>query len=266
MAASLRSTAALFSLLFMSFGFSLLSAAYASAAGLNLSWSFCGTAGTFNMSDPCDQNTLLTSWHLFGSAVSPQAIPTGTPLFTGHRSWVYFQNANPTLDDWWKMAPGDCRAGQYAIAHTSSTMGGGAPCVKTIMGSAPITSMNGWTDNSGPNPVNTARLEMIAARSDAGGTVSSNSQYMMFDLTILGAGAAADPNDPSAPVCAGCADAACIVYRQAELNRADGSAIIVTGPFQRQAVTWQGGVVPGVDCLSTPTRKSTWGQLKSLYR
>ena len=59
-----------------------LTASFASAAGLNLSWGGCGTAGAQNVSDLCDENTLLGSWHLFGSAITPTAIATGTPLCT----------------------------------------------------------------------------------------------------------------------------------------------------------------------------------------
>jgi len=244
-----------------------LTVSLASAAGLNLSWNGCATAGVQNTSDLCDENTLLSNWHMFGSAISPTAITAGTPLFTAHRSWVDFQNANPTLDDWWKMGHGDCREGQYAPTHTSSTMGGGAPCNKTILGTGNTVAINNWTDNSGSSPANTARLDMIAARSDAGGTVTSTTQYQLFDLNILGSYATADPNDPTAPVCAGCQDAACIVYQQAELDRADGSAITITGQINRQWVTWQGGAVPNSGCpLAVPTQKGTWGQLKSLYR
>ena len=245
-----------------------LTASFAAAAGLNLSWNACATAGVQNISDLCDENTLLNSWHMFGSAVSGTAVVTGTPLFTAHRSWVDFENANPTLDDWWKMAPGDCRAGQYAPSHTSATMGGGAPCVKTILGTGQTAAINNWTDNSvGNSPANTARLDMIAARADAGGTVNTTSQYMLFDLNILGSFAAPDPNDATAPVCAGCLDPACIVYQQAELDRSDGSAISITGELNRSWVTWQGGVIPGPGCpLGVPTHKGTWGKLKSLYR
>jgi hypothetical protein len=244
-----------------------LTASLASAAGLNLSWSGCGTAGLQDMTDLCDANTLLGNWHLFGSAISPTAV-AGPPLFTAHRSWVDFENANPTLDDWWKMAPGDCRAGQYAPSHTSATMGGGAPCVKTILGTGLTAAINNWTDNSvGNSPANTARLDMIAARADVGGSVNTTSQYMLFDLNILGSYAAADPADPTAPVCAGCSDPTCIVYQQAELDRSDGSSITILGEINRQWVTWQGGAVPGGGCpLAVPTQKASWGKLKSLYR
>jgi hypothetical protein len=247
-----------------------LTASFASAAGLNLSWNGCGTAGVQNTSDLCDENTLLNSWHLFGSAQCPQQIATGTPLFTAHRSWVDFQNAAPTLDDWWKMAPGDCRAGQYAPSHTSATMGGGAPCVKTILGTGNTAAINNWGDNAGSNPANTARLDMIAARADTGGTVNTTNQYMLFDLNILGSYAVADPNDETAPVCHGCMDAACIVYQQAEFDRSDGSGITTSGPLGgtgRNWATWQGGAVPGSGCpLAVPTQNGTWGKLKSLYR
>ena len=254
-------------LIFLSALLLVVCSSMASAAGLNLAWNGCGTAGVANISDLCDENTLLNSWHMFGSAVSPQAISTGSPLFTAHRSWVDFQNANPTLDDWWKMAPGDCRAGQYAPSHTSATMGGGAPCVKTILGTGNTAAINNWGDNSGANPANTARLVMIAARADNGGTVNTTSQYMLFDLNILGTGAAPDPNDATAPVCAGCQDAACISFQQAELDRADGSSITITGELNRGWVTWQGGVIPGGACPQVvPTKTGTWGHLKSLYR
>lgn len=249
-----------------------LTASFASAAGLNLAWTNCAANGTQNMSDLCDQNTLLgPNWHIIGSAISPVAIATGTPLFVAHRSWLDVENASPTLDDWWRMAPGDCRAGQYSPAHTNATMTG-TGCVKTILGTGNTSAINNYTDNfGGNNPANSARLDMIAARADAGGTVTSTTQYQLFDVSILPSFATADPNDPTAPVCAGCSDAACLVYQQAELDRADGSAITITGPSSaapnRNWATWQGGVVPGSGCpLAVPTQKATWGKLKSLYR
>lgn len=239
------------------------SLASAQTRGLDLSWFDCATDGNQNQAFLCNSNN--PSWHLFGGMMSGQSI-TSDPLFTADRSWVDFQNANPTLDDWWKMngsaGSTDCRQGSYVATHTQAAMGGSfATCDPTLLGPGNTSAINNWFDNVGSNPANTARLDMIVARADAGGQVDGTIEYQIFDLKILAL------HTTGTGACAGCQDPNCIVYQQCELDRADGSFMTVTGSLHRNWATWQGGVVPGSGCpLAVPTQQRTWGQLKSLYR
>jgi hypothetical protein len=68
--------------------------------------------------------------------------------------------------------------------------------------------------------------------------------------------------------CTGCLTNACLVLNSVRLGRVPGSPgqdpmIVQPGPLEANHATWQGA---GAACQSVPTRSSTWGRLKSLYR
>jgi hypothetical protein len=66
--------------------------------------------------------------------------------------------------------------------------------------------------------------------------------------------------------CGGCDVSMCIVLNEIEVGsgtRCD--PVSITNPISRSFVTWQAASVDGCP-LSTPTHRSTWGAIRSLYR
>jgi hypothetical protein len=68
--------------------------------------------------------------------------------------------------------------------------------------------------------------------------------------------------------CAGCQLGACIVFQYIKVAQPAGTPggdALLTDQHNTRYMTWQGGV--GTNCpQATPTRKASWGQVKSLYR
>jgi hypothetical protein len=82
--------------------------------------------------------------------------------------------------------------------------------------------------------------------------------------------AVADPGPPAVAFCAGCQIPACIVFQYIKVAQPAGTPngdALLTNENIRRYMTWQGGAIGGLGCpAQTPTRKATWGQVKSLYR
>jgi len=172
------------------------------------------------------------------------------------------QSANPAGNDFWRMASGECRSGSFNVffAYGAAITG----CSKTLYGpSSNFFPVVGWT--SGAGAPNRYRLKAGAAR-NPGGAVVATTQYVTFEMDIDMNHT--DVTDSSTPYCAGCEEAACLVYNDAVISQQDGSETHVTGQQNRQYTTWQGGVLlpPSICPTSVPTQNKTWGQVKSLYR
>ena len=103
-----------------------------------------------------------------------------------------------------------------------------------------------------------------SAPSASASTITPGTEYYAFRLTLN--------NSKSTGVgsCAGCAEPVCIVLNMIRLVQAlgapggdqDVSAIRAGGT---NIITWQGGP-GGATCNLVPTRRATWGQIKSFYR
>ena len=75
--------------------------------------------------------------------------------------------------------------------------------------------------------------------------------------------------NPTTSSCAGCTDGACIVLNSIQLTQPIGVGdYTISNPILRNWVQWQGGAttITGGCPLATPTRSTTWGSVKSLYR
>ena len=230
----------------------LLTATAASAAGINLSWDNCGTAGTWNKLFACDTNT--------GSAVLVASVvaPAGIGLWTSFETEILLQSDVAALPDWWRLRnqtgqTGQCRNGAlsasqdftgapYAGACQDVFLNGGAGGIKTY-----IVEFGG---------ANRARLAMVFSVPTASQVpLNEGVEYFAARATVLytksfGTGS-----------CGGCLDEVwlvCTYVRCLQPAGSPGGNITVTNPAQRYYVYWNRGV--------TPARSATWGAVKSLYR
>ena len=112
---------------------------------------------------------------------------------------------------------------------------------------------------SGPN---TARIKGVQAVSAAFPVaLSAGTEYYAFSL-IINASKTVGPG-----ACVGCAEAVCIVLNEIKVLGFPNTTQQLTGPLARNFVTWQGGTIQTPGCpLATPTIRSSWGRIKSIYR
>ena len=220
--------------------------------GINLSWGDCGTFGSVSRNFACDTNTGSNS--MFASAVSP--IPLGQ--FVGEESVLDLVTNQVTLSPWWTIDISGCRGNPSAMTSDFNFVTGPFNCADPWGGAA-----SGGSDYQSGNPApNRARIRVVSALASPI-AINNTSEYYLFRLTFSNA------KTTGAGSCAGCTDGACIVFSQTKLVEPTGVGdVTLTNPLTRSFVLWQsgGGSVLGGCPGATPTRSTTWGAVKSLYR
>lgn len=247
----------------------ILSAGAAGATGLNLAWDNCfgSTGATQNKDFTCDDS-------------SPGAMDANTQTFTAYGSiipgidltgmlswtaWIDWQVANATLDDWWRLRSGECRDG--GIGLVISGFSNTSTCNKQMMASQGI-GISDW-QYLADKPANWARFQATASRT-TGFNVVGTVHYQAFAMLVNTINTKIN-GDGTTVACAGCLDAACIVFNEFEMDippvGGDTGKNFVSAEDTQRWVTWQGGSIGGTGCpASVPTRRTSWGQVKSLYR
>ncbi|OGF15219.1 MAG: hypothetical protein A2W00_06405 [Candidatus Eisenbacteria bacterium RBG_16_71_46] len=229
-----------------------LAAPTAQAGGINIAW---GTRCWFDnptalSTFACDSNDGTVSFTVSFN-------PADDMDFRYLDAWIHFQSDSAELPDWWQLTdPGGCREGSLSVsADTSATWHG---CPNPWKG-MPIThKFVKWSTSAFPyfDPVaaNRAKLRVSYAMAPPGVRIRRVYEYYGFTVTINFA------RTVGAEACRGCSTPVTIV-----LNSVLTSGLRpLTTPLYNQCLRWQaGGVTP---CSATPTRSSTWGKLKSLYR
>jgi hypothetical protein len=230
----------------------VLGAANASAAGINLSWTDCGLAGTQNMNFACNSNS-GAPFTMVGSFIAP---PGGLPEFLGISAQIDIKTSSPTVPDWWAHGGTNCR-GTTGLSTNFDFTSGPFTCVDFYVGSA----AGGSAYDVGFGTPDRARFRIqCAVPFDNRGPVDDVSEYYAYKANVLRA------KTTGAGSCAGCSVPACIVFNEIQLFQPPEQANdpVITNPIDRQYVTWQGG--SALCPQSTPTQSKSWGQVKSLYR
>jgi hypothetical protein len=237
------------------------------AQGMNLAWVHCmGDGGVQNQSFACNTNTGAHIMH--GSFV----LGSDFPNVIATEIILQLAADSPALPAWWQLKnPGSCRqpylAGVFlpdplnvvCVDWSNGQMVGGigAYCTVTFPCAAPVPS---------PNAAVIKAINAVAQSSAM--TLTAGVEYYDFSLSIsngktVGSGA-----------CDGCTTPVCIVLNS--INVVDIGNLhprkLTTGTVPgSNFVTWQGGGSPNVGGVigcpaATPTQRSTWGSVKSLYR
>jgi hypothetical protein len=229
-----------------------LTASVASAAGINLSWNDCGTNGTPSTTFLCDGNT----GNPF-TAVASFVPPSGIDNFLGISSQIDITTTSATLPDWWKHGTGQCRATSGMSISFDFTIGP-FTCVDFYNGQA----AGGSAYDVGFGSPARGRLRIqCAVPFDNRGPVSPASEVYAYKMSLLRSKSSGTGS------CAGCATPACIVLNSIQLFQPPDALNDpeLSNPVNSNYVTWQATSVPGCP-LSTPNTRSSWGQVKSLYR
>jgi hypothetical protein len=219
----------------------------ASAGGLGLRWNACGgDGGVQNRSFACNTNTgtelLVASFVLTSGIANVEAI----------ESRIDLKFAVPPQPAWWDFKTLGCRAtalsfrGTPPVAATCADWGeSGAIGLVAPLPSMPSLQVQSYL------PV--APVDLVAGQ-----------EYFAFSLLV------SHQKTVGATSCAGCSERGCLSLQYVEIE--DSAGIVTTvGPSgslsQDWLATWQ-APIGGQPCpfIGTPTRRSTWSTVKSLYR
>ena len=247
--------------------------------GLALAWNHChGDAGWAQNADfACNTNV--------GTHVMVGLFQLASPMETviGEEIVLDLATASPSLPPWWQLKnTGFCRQLSLSATFIPDPADVGCPDWSAGLSVGGIggycTAFNAMPGGCGipSQPANTARIKLIAAVAGANAQdLLGGQNYFAFSLSInhaktIGTGS-----------CDGCATPVCIVLNSIMVAApgafigdtfvSDQRFITATTAPGSNFITWQGGggVVGGggIGCpAATPTRQSTWGNVKSLYR
>jgi len=225
-----------------------LTAGVASAqSGLNLSWTDCGAAGAASRTYACTSNT--GSGTMYGSVVIGQAMPD----LRAHEGVFDIQTNQAALSPWWTfVAPGNCRLASHLAGNSTACASAASPWENASVVTSNITQ--------GFNGPNRLRFRTVVGMNPGIAVPDGSVEY--FCTTVI----LSNARSTGLGACAGCLDGACIVFNSSKMAGLQ-SEYTISGPIERDFVTFQaggglGGQCPGV----TPTKSSTWGSVKSLYR
>jgi hypothetical protein len=244
----------------------LLAASPTSAApshgGIYLKWNDCVLGGgVADKTFSCD--TDVGTSIMVGSFIPPSPGFTDTIYaLTGEDAFVSLISASPALPDWWAFQADGCRNGSIVVSAKFDSVGlfsCSTPLDPVYVGggSIYIAAPPEYPLSMQPN---TARLEAVFAIPPADAKrVPSDSEWYAFCVVIR--------NDHTiAGTCAGCSIPVCIAFSELNLSQPGGFAtFLTTSPSPGgNMITWQGGL--GANCALVPVKRTTWGELKSLYR
>lgn len=240
----------------------LFAARTASAGNVNLRWNACwGDGGVMNKAFACDTNAGSNT--LVGSFVLPQ---DGPPGVSGIEIAVDLATAGATLPAWWQFKnTGACRQTSLSVNFVISPLA--VQCLDWANGQA-FGSVVSYTTPYGPNSARILAASAVALPTFEG--LFGSVEFFAFNLLFnnqktVGTGS-----------CSGCSLGACIDLKQIIITNQDSRNDVQLSPggespgaFDALA-TWQGGsgvISSNGGCpAATPTRNSTWGQVKALYR
>jgi hypothetical protein len=234
------------------------------AGGTNFAWNQCLPEGGSERSTfECSSNSG------FDVAVASFMLDAPQAEFIGLEVFIDVATTPATLPNWWQcFNPGTCRQtalamdldfdsspNEHCLDVWSGLTGGGVAAYATSP-----------TFDLAPNA---ARI-LIGAAMAFGQPLEANQEYYGFKLRI----SHASSTGPDA--CAGCTAGACLRLREVRAVEADGTSQILTSPITNNVIVWQCGT-PTIDAnnvlkcegpenCTTPAHRTSWGQIKSLYR
>jgi hypothetical protein len=224
--------------------------ARAGTPGVNLSWSGCALdAASGQRCFTCD-----------GKAGAPFVIQgtfrplSSIPDFAATSTLVdvEFDQGTTQIPDFWKMATGDCDAQAITMRDPTTTDACALPNIFSP------GSTGGGVSVSYPTAYRLRFRFDWAVADTASPPIVSGKLYPAFAGVI-------DADLGVASGCAGCAVSASLQILQVEVfGYGAGEHETITVQDQRNGVLWQAAT--GIPCTSVPTRTTTWGAVKALYR
>ena len=104
-------------------------------------------------------------------------------------------------------------------------------------------------------------MRTVGAIPSPGTSINGTDEYYFFKVVITNAKTVGTGS------CGGCSDGAAIVFRSLLVTQPYGVGdYVIDTPLQRNYVLWQSGASVESIPNPTPTKTTTWGAVKSLYR
>jgi len=235
--------------------------------GINLRWTQClGDGGDPNRAFACNTNT--GGWGMHGSF----ELGSDMPQVIGTEIYMKLAADGASLPAWWQFANGTCR--QSALSMVFLVPASDVACVDWASGQSQggigaYCTVTSLSCGSPPAGANVAFIKAVhAVRSELATDLTGGIEYYDFTLNISNA------KTVGAGSCAGCSTPVCIVLNGIRVvDSGDLHSRFLNTPASpgSEYVTWQGGGSPEVGGVigcpaATPTRRSTWGAVKTLYR
>lgn len=222
----------------------------ASASEIRLRWNACAAdTGRSVITPACDTNRgfheLVASFELDADLVGVTGIEAVLDVETS------LYNNGPNLPDWWKFNSGGgvvgCRGNALSANPVisqdavlcSDWAGGGAVTIPPLY----------QADFFGPTR---ARIRLGVAVGSGGRDLTAGQEYFAFNLRI------ANTRTLGADACAGCSQSVFITLESLNLLQGPTNPSTFFSGGLNRVVSWSPQV--------TPTRVSTWAQVKGLYR
>ncbi len=242
----------------------LATGASAAQAALHLAWTDCG--GATNLDDACTSNT--GSFDIVASFDAP----AGSTAITGEQGVIDVQVDGGAVPPWWQaVVTGSCRGSAVSVMYTNP----GNSCADYFNTVGVPLGGIGYdyypvSPTIAPGRVRIRTVSSIATPAatsfeNAGIAAGTNTYLLTIRVKMtktVGAGA-----------CAGCDLAACWVLQNLLVTQPAGVGdyFFLTTDGSGAYVEWQGGAVGagpfGSGCPgATPAARTSWGQLKGLYR
>jgi hypothetical protein len=222
-----------------------LTASLASANGqIHLALNDCGGAAT--LTNACTANT--GSLILVGSFTSDQA----SSQVIAVESIVDVAQGG-TLSDWWRVDPAGCRAGKITASFAFPT----TVCNDLFAGAAlgGLGILYPGT-GSGLVPANSERIDIYCAvDATTPLTIDTGTENTIFNMAIARAGTL------GSGACGGCNAPTSMYLNDVAVGQEPGFPTFhESGDGSGQGCSYNGGNTP------TPTKSSSWGSIKALYR
>jgi len=220
--------------------------------GLSLGWQDCralGGAGVDNQLFGCSSE--INDLPLYPAFVLDAPVDSVISL----ELVIDVDVAAAELPAWWRMDPGQCRMNGWSADALSPSS-----CNDPWQGTG-VAGFQGWLAGTPGGSARHGRL-LVAAAAAPGTFVTLDAEAAYGVARVL-------LRSNLTLTCAGCSTPACLVFNSVLIRRLPGSSVetlTISSPEAAglERVRWQGG--SGADCQAVPTRRSTWGAVKSLYR
>jgi hypothetical protein len=211
---------------------------------IHLAVNDCGGAAAIN--NACTTNS--GSFILVGSFVSDQASSQVIAI----ESIVDLAQAG-AVSDWWRVDPAGCRAGKITASFAFPT----TVCNDLFAGAAlgGLGILYPGT-GSGLIPTNSERIDIYCAvDATTPLTIDTATENTIFNMAIARAGTL------GGAACGGCGTGTALYLNDVAVGQEPGSPTFHdSGDGNGQSCSYNGGNTP------TPTKSSSWGSIKALYR
>jgi hypothetical protein len=226
-----------------------LTASVAMAAGISVTWgNDCwGLTPVSNLTWACssNSNSNIRMMCTFKPAVTKTT-------FAATDLYMEGMSETATVPDWWKLGTGECRPTALSLSVDGGNISDPATCLDLWQSQGGGGIANYWENND--------RMHIIAVWAVADPLEApAETEIMAAQFRVSG-------TKTVGTECTGCATGVCWALNYIQVGYLyETTPTILDTPFAggNQVLTWQSSTL---NCNAVPSRNTTWGQIKSLYR